>query len=109
MQGRAATYGGCVERFSPSHGDVARIRHQGDGLFAGIPSPFSAVRYQSLAATGIPAELLVTAVTPGDDGESVVLGVRHRSLPRFGVDFHPESILSEHGAQLIANFLLEWT
>jgi anthranilate/para-aminobenzoate synthase component II len=69
-------------------------------VFAGLPSPFSAVRYHSLAAIALPAALRVTAVT-GD----VVMGVAHRELPLHGVQFHPESVLSEHGARLVANFL----
>lgn len=105
MQGVVTTYGGQVDRLSPAHGDVARVRHRGDQLFAGVPASFSAVRYHSLAATSIPPELQVIADTEGDGDDPVVMAVRHRSLPHFGVQFHPESILSEHGAALIANFL----
>lgn len=105
MQGVVTTYGGQVDRLPPAHGDVARVRHRGDQLFAGVPSSFSAVRYHSLAATSIPPELQVIAETEGDGDDPVVMAVRHRSLPHVGVQFHPESILSEHGAALIANFL----
>ena len=70
-------------------------------MFAGVPQGFKAVRYHSLAALSVPDALVVTA--RGDDG--TVMGVRHRSLPLEGVQFHPESILSEHGAPLVANFL----
>jgi anthranilate synthase/aminodeoxychorismate synthase-like glutamine amidotransferase len=105
MQGVVTTYGGRVDRLPPAHGDVARIRHHGDRLFSGVPSSFSAVRYHSLAATSIPPELEVIADAEGDAGEPVVMAVRHRSLPHVGVQFHPESILSEHGTALIANFL----
>ena len=104
MQGVVTTYGGRVDRIPPAHGDVARVRHRGDRLFTGVPSSFSAVRYHSLAATSIPPELQVIAETD-DDGEPVVMAVRHRSLPQVGVQFHPESILSEHGAALVSNFL----
>jgi anthranilate/para-aminobenzoate synthase component II len=76
------------------------VSHDGSGVFAGLPSPYAAVRYHSLAATRVPDDLVVTATCPG-----VVMGVRHRSLPLHGVQFHPESILSEHGVQLVANFL----
>ncbi|GAA4936304.1 hypothetical protein GCM10023224_16380 [Streptomonospora halophila] len=86
----------------PRHGHLSRIGHVGRGLFAGIPQDFTAVRYHSLAArTPLPAELEATAFA--EDG--VVMAVRHRSLPRWGVQFHPESVSSEHGAELVANFL----
>lgn len=105
MQGVVTTYGGRVDRIPPAHGDVARVRHRGDQLFTGVPASFSAVRYHSLAATSIPPELQVIAETEGDGDDPVVMAVRHRSLPHVGVQFHPESILSDHGAALIANFL----
>jgi anthranilate synthase component 2 len=101
MQGLVTAYGGVVSRVEPAHGDVAVIRHDGAGVFAGLPSAFEAVRYHSLAATSLPAALVATAWS--EDG--VVMGVRHRSLPLEGVQFHPESILSTHGAEMIANFL----
>ena len=96
---------GCVERIEPAHGDVAAVCHDGTGLFAGIPSPYPAVRYHSLAATRVPAELVVTAQCRDAERGSVVMGVRHRHLPLHGVQFHPESVLSEHGVRLIENFL----
>ncbi|HEY2878806.1 aminodeoxychorismate/anthranilate synthase component II [Nocardioides sp.] len=106
MQGLVTTYGGVVERVEPAHGEVAEISHDGAGLFAGIPSPYAAVRYHSLAATRVHDDLVVTATCPGPDGTGeVVMGVRHRTLPLQGVQFHPESVLSEHGARLVANFL----
>ncbi len=106
MQGLVTTYGGAVERVEPAHGEVAEISHDGAALFAGIPSPYAAVRYHSLAATRVPDDLVVTATCPGPDGTGeVVMGVRHRTLPLQGVQFHPESVLSEHGARLVANFL----
>ena len=100
MQGLVTTYGGEVGRVAPAHGEVASVEHDGRGVFAGVPSPLTAVRYHSLAALVVPDCLEVTA-TVGD----VVMGVRHRTLPLEGVQFHPESILSEHGARLVANFL----
>jgi anthranilate synthase component II len=105
MQGLVTTYGGLVERVQPAHGDVASVRHDGQGVFAGLPSPYAAVRYHSLAATRVPDDLVVTATCSDERRGEVVMGVRHRSLPLHGVQFHPESVLSEHGARLVANFL----
>ena len=103
MQGLVTTYGGSVERVPPAHGEVATIEHDGRGVFTGLPASFAAVRYHSLAATDVPSSLEVSATSHG-----VVMGVRHRSLPLEGVQFHPESILSEHGAALVAGFLAQW-
>ncbi|MGY2701024.1 anthranilate synthase component II [Nocardioides sp. HB32] len=100
LQGLVTAYGGSVDRVEPAHGEVAAVTHDGRGVFAGLPSPFAAVRYHSLAAVAVPDSLEVSAWADG-----VVMGVRHRSLPLEGVQFHPESILSEHGARLVANFL----
>ena len=85
------------------HGKVSRIHHTGAGVFRGLPTPYDATRYHSLAIEreSCPAELEVTAWT--DDGE--IMGVRHQSLPVEGVQFHPESILTQHGHALLANFL----
>jgi anthranilate synthase/aminodeoxychorismate synthase-like glutamine amidotransferase len=105
MQGLVTAYGGLVERIEPAHGEVAAISHDGAGVFAGLPSPYPAVRYHSLAATRVPDDLVVTATCPDEHGGVVVMGVRHRTLPLHGVQFHPESILSEHGRLLVANFL----
>jgi anthranilate synthase component II len=102
MQGLVTTYGGTVDRRPPAHGEVARIEHDGRGVFRGVAQGFAAVRYHSLAAISLPDELVVTAHATG---EETVMGVRHLSLPLEGVQFHPESILSEHGAALVANFL----
>jgi anthranilate synthase component 2 len=108
MQGLVTVYGGTVAREVPAHGDVARIEHDGAGVFRGIPQRFRAVRYHSLQAVELPDCLVVTATCPGSsDGQSAVMGVRHTSLPLEGVQFHPESILSEHGAAMVGNFL-EW-
>lgn len=102
MQGLVTAYGGTVSRVTPAHGVVARIRHDGAGVFAGLPQLFAAVRYHSLAALDLPSSLEVTA---SDAGGDVVMGVRHVDLPLEGVQFHPESVLSEHGAAMVANFL----
>ncbi len=104
MQGLVTSYGGHVTRVRPAHGEVARVEHDGRGVFTGVPQGFAAVRYHSLAALeeeDLPADLEVTA--RAEDG--TVMGVRHRTRPLEGVQFHPESILSEHGAMLVANFL----
>lgn len=101
MQGLAVAYGGAVSPVTPAHGHVSRIRHDGRGLFRGVPQEFTAVRYHSLAVTEVPESLEVTARS--DDG--VVMGLRHRSLPHSGVQFHPESVLTEHGRAIVAGFL----
>jgi anthranilate synthase component 2/para-aminobenzoate synthetase len=101
MQGLVTAYGGTVARLAPAHGEVARIRHDGAGVFAGVPQDFAAVRYHSLGAVALPPGLVATAWSEDD----VVMGVRHRDLPLEGVQFHPESILSEQGEALIRNFL----
>ena len=102
MQGLVTAYGGVVDRVAPGHGVLAVVEHEGRGLFAGVPDRFAAVRYHSLAALALPACLRPTAV----DAESgLTMAVAHRDLPLVGVQFHPESVLSEHGARLVANFL----
>jgi anthranilate synthase component II len=84
------------------HGKTSRVYHNGDGLFTGVPSPFQATRYHSLIIEEpIPDELTVTAFTR--DGE--VMAVRHKTWPTVGVQFHPESILTEHGKRILQNFL----
>jgi anthranilate synthase component 2 len=104
MQGLVTTYGGVVDRVAPAHGEVAEVEHDGRGVFTGLPQHLKAVRYHSLAALEVPDPLEVSATTAGPDGP-VVMGVRHRTLPLEGVQFHPESILSEHGLAMITNFL----
>jgi anthranilate synthase component 2 len=97
-------FGGRVVRApAPMHGKVSAIFHQGSGIFAGLPSPFSATRYHSLIveAESIPAELEITAHT--EDG--IIMGLAHRVLPIHGVQFHPESIASEHGHDILRRFL----
>jgi len=97
--------GSVVHAKTLMHGKVSRIHHSGKGVFAGLPTPYDATRYHSLAIerASCPADLEVTAWT--EDGE--IMGVRHRSLAIEGVQFHPESILTEHGHALLRNFLTE--
>jgi anthranilate synthase component 2 len=97
-------FGGQVVRAkSLMHGKTSQIRHDGQGVFAGMKQPFTAARYHSLAVLtdGLPEVLEATAWT--EDGE--IMGLRHKSRPIFGVQFHPESIATEGGHQLLANFL----
>jgi anthranilate synthase component II len=101
MQALVTHFGGSVRRIDPAHGEVARIHHDGSGLFAGIPDGFEAVRYHSLGAVALPDCLVRTAATR----DGITMGVAHRDLPLAGVQFHPESVLSQHGVELIANFL----
>jgi len=103
-QAIAVAYGGTVGR-APEllHGKTSRVEHSGAGVLAGLPSPFTATRYHSLAVdpATVPAELEVTARTPG----GVIMALRHRSLAVEGVQFHPESVLTEGGHRLLANWL----
>jgi anthranilate synthase component II len=96
-------YGGSVVRTQPMHGKTSPIIHSGESVFAGLPSPFTATRYHSLviAPESLPTCLIATAHT--EDG--IIMGVAHRTYPVHGVQFHPESIASEYGHALIANFL----
>jgi len=97
-------FGGTVLRAPvPMHGKVSPVQHADTDIFAGIPSPFEAARYHSLIvdAASMPASLEATAWT--EDG--IVMGMRHRTMPIFGTQFHPESIASQHGHTLLANFL----
>jgi anthranilate synthase component 2 len=99
-------FGGRVVRGGLMHGKTSPVTHGGSGVFAGLPSPFTATRYHSLIVEDIPdcLEINATSETPGLDGSSV-MGFRHRELPIHGVQFHPESIATEHGHALLANFL----
>ena len=93
--------GATVKAPVPVHGKRHQVRHQSKGLFAGLPSPFAAARYHSLMAVPDSEELEVTAIS--EDG--VVMGLSHRRYPLHGVQFHPESFLTQHGPTLAANFL----
>lgn len=102
----ATAYGGTVARAAhPRHGRTSRITHDGQGVFTGLPSPFEATRYHSLAVveSSLPAELGVSAHS--DDGE--VMGVRHRTHPVEGVQFHPESVLTTWGRTMVGRFVTE--
>ncbi|MGH3347015.1 MAG: anthranilate synthase component II [Nocardioides sp.] len=107
MQGIITTFGGTVEREVPAHGEVSLINHDGAGVFTGLPQDFRAVRYHSLGGVVLPDCLEATAACPGpsDEGPWVLMGVRHVDAPIEGVQFHPESVLSEHGAAMVASFL----
>jgi anthranilate synthase component II len=97
-------FGGRVVRGPvPMHGKLSEVHHRGTDIFADIPSPFSATRYHSLVIdpASFPAALEKTAET----ADGIIMGLRHRKLPIFGVQFHPESIASEHGHRLLGNFL----
>ena len=94
-------FGGRVVRGGLMHGKTSPVTHDGSGLFAGLPSPFVATRYHSLVVEEVPSELIVNATA--DDAH--VMGFRHAELPIHGVQFHPESIATEHGHALLANFL----
>ncbi len=105
MQSMAAAYGAAIVR-APTlvHGEASNVEHDGLGLLAGMPAGFPAARYHSLCVdpSTLPPDLYVTATSPVD---GVVMGLRHRTLPLEGVQFHPESVLTPSGPHLIANFL----
>ena len=97
-------FGGAIIRADKvMHGKTSPVSHDGSGVFAGLPSPFEATRYHSLVVreSDLPAKLIVNARTP----DGTIMGLRHRTLPIHGVQFHPESIATEHGHHLLANFL----
>jgi len=104
-------FGGQVVRARQlMHGKTSPVDHDGKGIFAGLPTPLTCTRYHSLIVEeeSLPAELTVTARTPANGGGpvgSVIMGLRHRTLPIEGVQFHPESVLTEGGRQMIRNFL----
>ena len=99
-------FGGTVVRGGLMHGKTSPVSHDGTGVFKGLPSPYTATRYHSLIVEDIPDSLAVNATskTPGLDGVCA-MGFRHRTLPIHGVQFHPESIATEHGHALLANFM----
>jgi para-aminobenzoate synthetase len=97
----AYAFGGTVEHAREvMHGRLSPIRHDGTGLFAGVPQDFLAVRYHSLVVGAVPDDLRVTAWTP----DGVIMGLEHRTRPLYGVQFHPESVSTRHGRELLANF-----
>ena len=100
-QAIAAACGHDVDRVAPVHGKSGALRHDGSGLFTGLPSPFLVTRYHSLAIGRTAPPLIATAWS--DDG--VIMGLRHETAPVYGVQFHPESVASEHGHRLLENFL----
>ncbi|GAB2316426.1 aminodeoxychorismate/anthranilate synthase component II [Stenotrophomonas maltophilia] len=108
-QGIGQVYGGTVIRAGNiMHGKTSPIRHEGKGVFAGLPDRYQATRYHSLVVDkhSLPDVLEVTAWTENDDGSiEEIMGLRHRQFPVEGVQFHPESILTEHGHALLRNFL----
>ena len=100
-QSLAQAFGGCVVRHVPVHGKTTVIEHDGRSLFAGLDNPLTVGRYHSLVVDPDLPDCLERTATGGD----VVMGVRHRELPAEGVQFHPESVLTPDGKQLLANFL----
>ena len=97
-------YGGTVVRApQPIHGKISPMQHEGKSVFAGLPSPFNATRYHSLVVdrASLPECLEITATTP----DGLIMGLQHRTQPVHGVQFHPESIASEHGHAMLANFV----
>ncbi|GMQ96253.1 MAG: aminodeoxychorismate/anthranilate synthase component II [Gammaproteobacteria bacterium] len=105
----AQAFGGrVVHAHTTMHGKTSMIRHQGEGLFRGLPSPFEATRYHSLVVAGqsLPDCLAVTARACSEDGlADEIMGVQHMRFDVAGVQFHPEAILTHHGHRLLANFL----
>src|SRR5262245_49108280 len=102
-QALGAAFGGRVGRTHPLHGKSSPVRHDGSLIFEGVSNPFRAGRYHSLVVEpeGLPAELVVTARTEN----GIIMGLRHRDHDTFGVQFHPESILTQDGKALLSNFL----
>ena len=107
-QAIGAAFGGNVVR-APKlmHGKTSEVEHDGRTIFAGIPSAMTCTRYHSLivAEDGLPQQLEVSARTEGPDGGTTIMALRHRELPIEGVQFHPESVLTVHGKQIMENFL----
>ena len=107
-QAIGAAFGGKVVRAKNlMHGKTSQVEHDGATVFRGLPSPITATRYHSLVVSerGLPHELKISAHTVERDGSSTIMGLRHRQYPVEGVQFHPESVLTEKGKQIIANFL----
>ena len=107
-QAIGAAFGGSVVRAKKlMHGKTSAVEHDGRTIFRGLASPMTATRYHSLIVAGqdLPAELEISAYTTEADGTRVIMGLRHRTYPVEGVQFHPESVLTDEGKMLIANFL----
>lgn len=101
-------FGGKVVRaHNLMHGKTSQVQHDGKGVFRGIESPLTATRYHSLIVEekSLPMELVVSATCTDQDGTRVIMGLRHRDLAVEGVQFHPESVLTEHGKQMVRNFV----
>ena len=108
-QAIGAAFGGKVVRAANlMHGKTSSVEHDGKSIFRGIPSPMTATRYHSLIVQekDLPAELEISATCMDRGGQRVIMGLRHRKFPVEGVQFHPESVLTEHGRQIVRNFLL---
>jgi para-aminobenzoate synthetase component 2 len=107
-QALGEVFGGVVTH-APElmHGKTSQIEHKGEGVLTGLPDPFTATRYHSLAVVNdtVSDELEVTAVVAADE-RSIIMGLQHRTLPLYGVQFHPESVLTEGGHRLLANWLV---
>ena len=107
-QAIGAAFGGNIIRAKKlMHGKTSPILHTGKGVFRGLESPLTATRYHSLIIERqtVPAELEITACTREEDGSEVIMGVRHRKFPVEGVQFHPESVLTSSGRQMLKNFM----
>ena len=107
-QAMGAAFGGNVVRASNlMHGKTSAIKHDGRTIFRGIPSPMTATRYHSLVVEekSLPEDLEISAICYDREGSRVIMGLRHRKYAMEGVQFHPESVLTEHGKQLVRNFL----
>ena len=107
-QAIGAAFGGKVVRAANlMHGKTSSVEHDGKSIFRGIPSPMTATRYHSLIVQekDLPDELEISATCAERGGERVIMGLRHRKFPVEGVQFHPESVLTEHGRQIVRNFM----
>jgi anthranilate synthase/aminodeoxychorismate synthase-like glutamine amidotransferase len=102
-QSLAEAFGGKVVRHVPVHGKTTEITHDGDGLFEGLPAPLTVGRYHSLV---VEEDSLPDCLAPTARGGGVLMAMRHRELPAYGVQFHPESVLTPDGKQLLRNFLV---
>jgi anthranilate synthase/aminodeoxychorismate synthase-like glutamine amidotransferase len=107
-QALATAFGGRVDRArAPMHGKVSTVTHDGQGVFAGLPATIDVGRYHSLVipVDAIPSGFVVSATVQGGDDDGTVMGIRHRDWPMFGVQFHPESVLTPDGHRLLRTFL----